>query len=200
MKYFAFIFAIIINLRIDSRFGLTKYRVILVDDWGYGDASSKLSGVPLPAIDAIAKAGVTTNGYAWPARAHPAALSISRLLLATDRPLRQPAHCRPTGRELWLAGRCGHAGQSLHQLGYVIGMFGKWHMGKRPDQHQCSAALMNFSAIGSSHSISVRWMAIPCYVVTHQNRSPKTDRCLRPRSGLFHSSPRNPTILYLLLA
>jgi len=65
LKYLAFIFTLLLLL-CKSLVASAQPNIvfILVDDWGYGDASSKLSGVPLPGIDAIAKAGITfTNGY-----------------------------------------------------------------------------------------------------------------------------------------
>lgn len=128
---------------------------ILVDDWGYGDASSKLSGVRIPEIDAIAQAGVTfTDGYVTaslcaPSRAGALLGFSSQRVGFYDNPPPLPADWPPT---FGLPFGTATVTEALHELGYATAMFGKWHLGNRPDQHPMNKGFDEFlGMIGSSH-------------------------------------------------
>jgi arylsulfatase A-like enzyme len=128
---------------------------ILVDDWGYGDASSRQSGVPLPGIDAIAKAGVTfTNGYVTASVCAPSrtgailGYSSQRVGLYGNPPPLPADWSNNFGLPVGVV----TLAESLHQRGYATAMFGKWHMGNRPDQHPMQRGFDEFlGMIGSSH-------------------------------------------------
>jgi arylsulfatase A-like enzyme len=156
LKYFAFIFMILL-LTCKSIVASAQPNIvfILVDDWGYGDASSKLSGVPLPGIDAIAKAGITfTNGYVTASVCAPSRTGAflgfsSQRIGLYDNPPNLPADWPES---FGLPVGVTTLAESLHQLGYATGMFGKWHMGKRPDQHPMQRGFDEFlGMIGSTH-------------------------------------------------
>lgn len=128
---------------------------ILVDDWGYGDANSKSSGIALPEIDAIAAAGVTfTNGYATASLCAPSRVGAflgfsSQRLGLYDNPPTLPADWP---ERFGLPFGVTTLAEALHQLGYATAMFGKWHMGNRPDQHPLQRGFDVFlGMIGSSH-------------------------------------------------
>src|SRR5215211_5127740 len=128
---------------------------ILVDDWGYGDASSRSSGIPVPGIDAIAHAGVTfTAGYATasvcaPSRASALLGLYSQRFGLYGNPSGSPADW-PSSYGLPLGGVT--IADALHGLGYATAMFGKWHIGSRPDQHPLRRGFDEFfGMIGSTH-------------------------------------------------
>ena len=128
---------------------------VLVDDWGYGDASSKSSGVPMAGIDAIAAAGVTfTDGYATasvcaPSRASALLGVYSQRFGFYDNPGPLPADW-PSSFGLPLGAIT--VAEALRGRGYATAMFGKWHLGGRPDQHPLQRGFDEFfGMIGSTH-------------------------------------------------
>ena len=128
---------------------------ISVDDWGYGDASSNSSGIAVPGIDAIAEAGVTfTDGYVTaslcaPSRAS-ALLGVSSQRFGLyENPTRLPADW-PSSFGLPLGAIT--MADALRGLGYATAMFGKWHIGSRPDQHPLQRGFDEFlGMISTSH-------------------------------------------------
>lgn len=128
---------------------------IFIDDWGYGDASSKLSGVPIPDIDTIAQAGITfTDGYMTASLCAPSRAGVllgyaSQRIGLYDNPGSLPPDWPPT---FGLPAETVTITEALHQQGYATAMFGKWHLGNRPDQHPLNKGFDEFlGIIGSTH-------------------------------------------------
>lgn len=107
--------------------------IILVDDMGYGDVGAfgggEMAGAPTPNIDRLAAGGLKlTSTYATPlctpTRAAlmtgriPARSGLTRPLLASDRPTKNPWADEVSAAKLLSAG------------GYVTGLSGKWHIGE----------------------------------------------------------------------
>jgi arylsulfatase len=107
--------------------------IILVDDMGYGDPGSfgggEMAGAPTPNIDRLAAAGLKlTAAYATPlctpTRAAintgriPARSGLTRPLLASDRPTKNPWADEVSAARL------------LSANGYVTALSGKWHIGE----------------------------------------------------------------------
>lgn len=107
--------------------------ILLVDDLGYGDLGSfgggAMLGAPTPNIDRLATEGLKlTSAYATPvctpSRAAlmtgriPARSGLTRPLLASDRPTKNPWADEVSAAKL------------LSDNGYVTGLSGKWHIGE----------------------------------------------------------------------
>jgi arylsulfatase len=107
--------------------------IILVDDMGYGDPGAfgggYMAGAPTLNIDALASKGLKlTSTYATPlctpTRAAlmtgriPARSGLTRPLLASDRPTKNPWADEVSAAKL------------LSANGYVTGLAGKWHIGE----------------------------------------------------------------------
>ncbi|WP_424630460.1 arylsulfatase [Bradyrhizobium sp. SYSU BS000235] len=107
--------------------------ILLVDDMGYGDPGAfgggAMLGAPTPNIDGLATGGLKlTSAYATPvctpSRAAlmtgriPARSGLTRPLLASDRPTKNPWADEVSAAKL------------LSQNGYVTGLSGKWHIGE----------------------------------------------------------------------
>lgn len=110
--------------------------IILADDLGYGELSVQgCQDIPTPHVDSLAANGVRfTNGYvSWPVCAPTRAGLLTgryqqRFGFETNPGPEQsadPAFGLPL-REATLAER-------LKPLGYMTGLFGKWHLGYRPE-------------------------------------------------------------------
>lgn len=106
--------------------------VIVADDLGYGDLSSYGSPYPTPNIDQIARDGVRfTQGYATAALCSP-----SRAALMTGRYQQRFGH----EYQLYENARDGidpserTLAASLRAAGYRTALYGKWHLGMRPDR------------------------------------------------------------------
>ncbi|MDQ8035863.1 MAG: arylsulfatase [Pedobacter sp.] len=107
--------------------------IILVDDMGYGDPGAfgggEMAGAPTPNIDRIAAQGLKltstyTTPVCTPSRAAlmtgriPARSGLTRPLLASDRPTKNPWADEMSAANL------------LSKNGYVTGLSGKWHIGE----------------------------------------------------------------------
>lgn len=107
--------------------------ILLVDDLGYGDpgvfGGGAMLGAPTPHIDRLAAEGLKlTSAYATPvctpSRAAlmtgriPARSGLTRPLLASDRPTKNPWADEVTAAKL------------LSENGYVTALSGKWHIGE----------------------------------------------------------------------
>ncbi len=107
---------------------------IFVDDLGYSEIGSGVfdGGIPTPAIDAIAKRGVTfTDGYVTASLCAP-----SRAGALTGRYNQRygiyanPVHHPPAG--IGLPSAAVTMAERLRDVGYATGMIGKWHLGGGP--------------------------------------------------------------------
>lgn len=107
--------------------------ILLVDDMGYGDTGAygggTMVGSPTPNIDMLATEGLKlTSAYATPvctpSRAAmltgriPARSGLTRPLLASDRPTKNPWADEVSSAKL------------LSENGYITGLSGKWHIGE----------------------------------------------------------------------
>jgi arylsulfatase A-like enzyme len=110
--------------------------VIVADDLGYGELGVQGGkDIPTPHIDSIAAAGVRfTNGYVSCPVCSP-----TRAGLMTGRYQERFGHEMNPGptappdfglplTETTFADR-------MKKLGYATGIFGKWHLGNKPDKH-----------------------------------------------------------------
>ena len=175
---------------------------IFVDDWGYGDASSRQSGVPLPDIDAIAKAGVRfTSGYVTASLCAPSRLgallgySSQRIGIYNNPPALPADWSSNFGLPVGVV----TLAESLHQLGYATGMLGKWHMGNRPDQHPLQRGFDEFfGMIGSDHPYYGEMAGNP--VLRGYTPEPQTeyltDVFAREAASFIHRHATQPFYLY----
>jgi len=112
--------------------------VILADDLGYAELGVQgCKDVPTPNIDSIAHGGVRfTNGYVSCPVCSP-----TRAGLMTGRYQQRFGHEFNPGREDQANPEFGlplseaTLAENLKPLGYATGMFGKWHLGYRPETH-----------------------------------------------------------------
>lgn len=175
---------------------------IFIDDWGYGDASSKLSGVPIPGIDTIAKAGVTfTDGYVTaslcaPSRAGVLLGVVSQRIGIYVNPPSLPADWSTT---YGLPFGAVTMTEALHQLGYATAMFGKWHVGNRPDQHPLNKGFDEFlGMIGSTHPYYGEMAGNPVLrgTVPEPQVDYLTDVFAREAASFIHRHATQPFYIY----
>ena len=130
--------------------------VIVADDLGYGELSCQGNPqIPTPNIDGIARNGVRfTSGYVSCPVCSPtrAGLMTGRYQQRFGHDLnpgpadREPANFGISARETTLAER-------MKSAGYATGMFGKWHLGARPEFHPTRRGFDEyFGFLGGSHS------------------------------------------------
>ena len=175
---------------------------VFIDDWGYGDASSKLSGVSIPDIDSIAQAGVTfTDGYVTASVCAPSRAGVllgfaSQRVGIYDNPAELPADWPAS---FGLPASTVTIAESLHQLGYATAMFGKWHLGNRPDQHPLNKGFDEFlGMIGSSHPYYGEMDGNP--VLRGYTPEPQadylTDVFAREAASFIHRNAARPFFIY----
>ncbi len=112
--------------------------VILADDLGYAELGVHgCKDIPTPNIDSIAHNGVRfTNGYVSCPVCSP-----TRAGLITGRYQQRFGHEFNPGNEAQASPEFGlpaseaTLAERLKPLGYATGMFGKWHLGYRPEMH-----------------------------------------------------------------
>lgn len=130
--------------------------VIIADDLGYGELSCQgNSQIPTPHIDSIAKNGVRfTSGYVSGPYCSP-----TRAGLMTGRYQQRFGHEFNPGPAEQAVENFGLAltettlPQRLKAAGYATGMFGKWHLGYRPEFHPQKRGFDEyFGFLGGAHS------------------------------------------------
>lgn len=130
--------------------------VIVADDLGYGELSCQGNPqIPTPNIDGIARNGVRfTNGYVSGPYCSP-----TRAGLLTGRYQQRFGHefnPGPAGREakeFGLSLRERTLAERLKAAGYATGMFGKWHLGYKPEFHPTRRGFdQYFGFLGGAHS------------------------------------------------
>ena len=130
--------------------------VIVADDLGYADLGVQgCKDIPTPHIDSLAKNGVRfTSGYVSCPVCSP-----TRAGLMTGRYQQRFGHEFNPGPALAAEPDFGLSlkevplPQRLKDLGYVTGMFGKWHLGYQPQFHPLKRGFDEFLGfLGGSHS------------------------------------------------
>ena len=128
---------------------------MMADDLGWGDIGANGGNVTrTPHINALAEQGVLlTDGYVSAAVCSP-----SRASLYTGR------HQQRHGFEYNIAGRDSETGMStaeitiadmMREQGYVTGLIGKWHLGKREEYHPLSRGFDAYFGMLAGESIYI---------------------------------------------
>jgi len=140
--------------------------ILLVDDMGYGDPGAfgggAMTGAPTPNIDKLAAEGLKlTSMYATPlctpSRAAmmtgriPARSGLTRPLLASDRPTKNPWADEVSAAKL------------LSDNGYVTGLSGKWHIGEGDGMQPQQVGFDRFHGFLSVVSEYTQYMDIAKY-------------------------------------
>jgi arylsulfatase len=140
--------------------------ILLVDDMGYGDPGSfgggEMAGAPTPNIDRLAAEGLKltstyTTPLCTPSRAAlmtgriPARSGLTRPLLASDRPTKEPWADEVSAARL------------LSDNGYVTGLSGKWHIGESKASQPQNVGYDEFHGFLSVVSEYTQYMDIAKY-------------------------------------
>ena len=140
--------------------------ILLVDDMGYGDPGAfgggEMAGAPTPNIDHLAQEGLKltstyTTPLCTPSRAAlftgriPARSGLTRPLLASDRPTKNPWADEVSAAKL------------LGENGYVTGLSGKWHIGEAKGMQPQDVGFDKFHGFLSVVSEYTQYMDIGKY-------------------------------------
>jgi len=130
--------------------------LIVADDLGYADLGVQgCKDIPTPNIDSLAKNGVRfTSGYVSCPVCSP-----TRAGLMTGRYQQRFGHEFNPGPARYAAANFGlpleetTLADRLKRLGYATGMFGKWHLGYKPEFHPLKRGFDEFLGfLGGAHS------------------------------------------------
>ena len=130
--------------------------LIVADDLGYGDLGVQgCTDVPTPNIDSLAKNGIRfTSGYVSCPVCSP-----TRAGLMTGRYQQRfghefnPGPPRAASTDFGLSLQETPLPARLKSLGYATGMFGKWHLGYKPEFHPLKRGFDEYIGfLGGAHS------------------------------------------------
>lgn len=103
--------------------------VLVADDLGWGDVGWHAGEMRTPRLDALVREGIELDRHYVQPQCTP-----TRVALLTGRyPSRFGAHCTRASNERALPPGTATMASVLRGLGYATGLFGKWHLGSRPE-------------------------------------------------------------------
>jgi arylsulfatase A-like enzyme len=180
--------------------------VILADDLGYADLGIQgCQDIPTPHIDSIAKNGVRlTHGYVSAPLCAP-----TRAGLMTGRYQQRfgfetnPGPINQAQPEFGLPLEEKTVAERLKALGYKTGLFGKWHLGFRPELHPTKRGFDEFFGfLGGAHSYlpGSRQMndgSLQRGTRTVEEKEYLTDALARESVSFIERHKKDPFFLYL---
>jgi arylsulfatase A-like enzyme len=185
----------------------TKPNILLIvaDDLGWGELGCQGNPqIPTPHIDSIAKNGVRfTNGYVSGPYCSP-----TRAGLMTGRYQQRFGHEFNPGPAEQAVANFGLPlqevtfPQRMKSAGYATGMFGKWHLGYRPEFHPLKRGFDEFFGfLGGAHSY-LNAQADPANLILRgttpvDNMEYATDVFAREAAGFIDRRRHEPWFLYL---
>jgi arylsulfatase A-like enzyme len=160
MKYFPLLFASVLSWTGAPTAGAAEpprpnILVIVADDLGYGELSCQGNPqIPTPHIDSLAKHGVRfTSGYVSGPYCSP-----TRAGLLTGRYQQRfghefnPGPAEAAVENFGLSLKEATLAERLKAAGYATGMFGKWHLGYKPQHHPTKRGFDEyFGFLGGAH-------------------------------------------------
>src|SRR6478672_10043086 len=130
---------------------------IVGDDMGYADVGFHgCKDIPTPNLDSLAQSGVRfTNGYVSGPYCSPtrAGLLTGRYQQRFGHEFNPGGAAVNTDAEIGLSLAERTLADRLHAAGYATGMFGKWHLGNKPEQHPLKRGFDEYYGfLGGAHT------------------------------------------------